>query len=280
MSYPICALQDRHLQQAFALTQHLKWPHRLADWQQALQLGEGIAVEQDGELLGTTIFWRWGEDYASIGLVIVADQAQGKGIGKQLMQTALHKLEGRNARLHATEMGQPLYEKLGFVACGHIEQHQCRELAEVIPLLPEQGQLLRPACRDDLALMTTLDRQAHGQYRPQLIDTLFDSAERILLLEEQGTVQGFACLRRFGHGYSVGPVICRDLPRAKVLISALLAGLQGQFVRLDTRSETGLGDWLNTLGLLEVDRPVAMIHGKPWQPQGMLAFGLMSQAMA
>jgi hypothetical protein len=93
-------------------------------------------------------------------------------------------------------------------------------------------------------------------------------------------VQGFACLRRFGHGYSVGPVICRDLPRAKVLISALLAGLQGQFVRLDTSSETGLGDWLNTLGLLEVDRPVAMIHGKAWQPQGMLAFGLMSQAMA
>jgi hypothetical protein len=41
-----------------------------------------------------------------------------------------------------------------------------------------------------------------------------------------------------------------------------------------------LADWLNTLGLVEVDRPVAMIHGKPWQPQGMLAFGLMSQAMA
>lgn len=280
MTIQITAMQERHLEQAFALTQQLKWPHRLADWQQALQLGEGVVAEHEGELLGTAIFWRWGHDYASLGLVIVADQAQGKGIGKQLMQTMLQKLEGFNVRLHATAMGKPLYEKLGFVATGFIEQHQCRELGEVIPLAPEQGQLLRPASQKDVGLMTELDQQAHGQYRPALIASLVEGAERTLLLEEQGVVVGFACLRRFGHGYAVGPVICRDLDRAKVLVTALLAGLQGEFVRIDTDNECGLGDWLNTLGLPQVDAPVTMYKGTPWQPAGMKTFGLMSQAMA
>lgn len=280
MTHQICAMQEKHLEQAFGLTQQLKWPHRLADWQQALQLGEGVVAEQDGELLGTAIFWRWGNEYASLGLVIVADPAQGKGIGKRLMQTLLQKLEGVNVRLHATERGRPLYEKLGFVSTGSVEQHQCPELTEVIPVLPETGQLLRPASPVDLERMIKLDHQAHGQSRPALIANLFESAERLLLLEEQGAVEGFACLRRFGHGYSVGPIICRNLAAAKVLVSTLLAGLQGQFVRIDTASEYGLGDWLNSLGISEVDRPVAMLRGVPWQPAGMLPFGLMSQAMA
>lgn len=280
MTHQICAMQDQHLEQAFALTQNLKWPHRLADWQQALQLGEGIVAEQEGELLGTAIFWRWGKEYASIGLVIVADHAQGKGIGKQLMQSILQRLDGFNVRLHATERGKPLYEKLGFVSTGFIEQHQCQALAEVIPVLPDQRQLLRPARLDEQQLMITLDHQAQGQYRPELIASLFDSAERILLLEEQGTVEGFASLRRFGHGYAIGPIICRDVVHAKVLVSALLAGLQGQFVRIDTDSTSGLGDWLNTLGMTEVDGPIAMIRGVSWQPEGMQTFGLMSQAMS
>lgn len=280
MTIQIKPMQESHLDQAFALTQNLKWPHRLADWQQALRLGEGVIAEEEGKVLGTAIFWRWGGSYASLGLVIVADEAQGKGLGKQLMRTMLEKLEGSTVRLHATGMGMPLYEKLGFVAVGHIEQHQCRELGDISPLLPEQSQQLRSATPVDLEHLIALDHQAHGQHRPELITSLSESAERILVLEEQGAVVGFACLRRFGHGFAIGPIICRDLACAKVLVSSLLAGLKGEFVRIDTDSEYGLGDWLTTLGLTEVDRPVTMIKGVPWQPNGMLAYGLMSQAMA
>jgi predicted N-acetyltransferase YhbS len=282
MTLELKAMNETHLDAAFALTQRLKWPHRRADWQQALLLGDGLVAEEDGALVGTILFWRWGKEYATLGLVIVDDAQQGRGIGKQLMQAALAKLEGSNVRLHATAAGQPLYEKLGFVATGYVEQHQCRELAAVpaIPCGPQQR--IRSAGVQDAAMLTALDRQAHGQHRPLLITHLLDSAERFVVLEENGTAAGFASLRRFGHGYAIGPVVASNLANARLLVSELLSGMSGQFVRIDTDHSAGLGPWLNELGLVEVDAPTTMVKGQPWQLEsgGMQAFGLMSQAMA
>ncbi|MEJ5115634.1 GNAT family N-acetyltransferase [Erwinia billingiae] len=282
MTLELKAMNETHLDAAFALTQRLKWPHRRADWQQALLLGDGLVAEEDGALVGTILFWRWGKEYATLGLVIVDDAQQGRGIGKQLMQAALANLEGSNVRLHATAAGQPLYEKLGFVATGHVEQHQCRELAAVpaIPCGPQQR--IRSAGVQDAAILTALDRQAHGQHRPLLITHLLDSAERFVVLEENGTAAGFASLRRFGHGYAIGPVVASNLANARLLVSELLSGMSGQFVRIDTDRSAGLGPWLNELGLVEVDAPTTMVKGQPWQLEsgGMQVFGLMSQAMA
>lgn len=282
MTLELKAMNETHLDAAFALTQQLKWPHRRADWQQALLLGDGLVAEEDGALVGTILFWRWGKEYATLGLVIVDDAQQGRGIGKQLMQAALAKFEGSNVRLHATAAGQPLYEKLGFVATGHVEQHQCRELAAVpaIPCGPQQR--IRSAGVQDAAMLTALDRQAHGQHRPLLITHLLDSAERFVVLEENGTASGFASLRRFGHGYAIGPVVASNLANARLLVSELLSGMSGQFVRIDTDRSAGLGPWLNELGVVEVDAPTTMVKGQPWQLEsgGMQAFGLMSQAMA
>ena len=69
----------------FTLTQALKWPHRREDWQLAQQLGEGVVIEEHGKLIGSAILWRWGDKAATIGLVIVDNQMQGRGLGKQLM---------------------------------------------------------------------------------------------------------------------------------------------------------------------------------------------------
>jgi len=39
MTLELKAMNETHLDAAYALTQQLKWPHRRADWQQALLLG-------------------------------------------------------------------------------------------------------------------------------------------------------------------------------------------------------------------------------------------------
>ncbi len=275
-------MREGDLPTALTLSQQVKWPHRLEDWQQALSLGAGIVVEEKGQVVGTALGWRWGEHYATLGLVIVNPACQGRGIGKQLLLAVLENMPGYTVRLHATDAGRPLYEKLGFQVTGIIQQHQCAALGRITPTLPTAHQFLSAARPQDAAVLTALDQRAHGQSRPALIAMLLAEAERVVIVKDQyGLPQGFAALRRFGRGLAIGPVIAHDPQQARVLVSELLQPLAGEFVRIDSDPLLGLGAWLETQGLPVVDVPTVMIRGTPWIPAAGApqAFGLMSQAL-
>lgn len=276
------ALTAHDIERCHAMTQRLKWPHRREDWQQAIMLGEGVVIEEQGELLGSAMLWRWGERAATIGLVMVDGQQQGRGLGKQLMLTLLEKVPDYNVRLHATEMGKGLYEKLGFVVTGQILQYQTRSLDATPTVSLPAGLQLRRAQAQDAPALTALDQQAHGMLRPQLIAHLIHQHQTVLLEDAQGEIHGFASLRRFGHGWAIGPVITTAFAVAQALIASLMQGLRGEFVRIDTDAALPLAGWLATLGLAQVDNPTTMVRGTPWTPPagGMQAFGLMTQAMA
>ncbi|HCW99935.1 MAG TPA: histone acetyltransferase [Pantoea sp.] len=276
------ALTAHDIERCHAMTQRLKWPHRREDWQQAIMLGEGVVIEEQGELLGSAMLWRWGERAATIGLVMVDGQQQGRGLGKQLMLTLLEKVPDYNVRLHATEMGKGLYEKLGFVVTGQILQYQTRSLDATPTVSLPAGLQLRRAQAQDAPALTALDQQAHGMLRPQLIVHLIHQHQTVLLEDAQGEIHGFASLRRFGHGWAIGPVIATTFAVAQALIASLMQGLRGEFVRIDTDAALPLAGWLVTLGLAQVDNPTTMVRGTPWMPPagGMQAFGLMTQAMA
>ena len=108
------------------LSQALRWPHREADWQQfitwAKAHGAALAVRADGRLIGCGLAWHWGQEQGSIGMVIVDDAWQRRGIGKRLFKGLLQALDGRDVMLQATAQGRPLYELLGFTAIGHARQ--------------------------------------------------------------------------------------------------------------------------------------------------------------
>ena len=97
---------------------------RREDWEFALNLGAGVGAEDDGGLLGTALHWKFGADHGSLGMVIVAPEQQGRGIGRDLMTRTMDALGTRTTFLNATRAGLPLYEKFGFKAAGSIHQHQ------------------------------------------------------------------------------------------------------------------------------------------------------------
>ena len=66
----------------------------------------------------------YGDDAATINMVIVDAAMRGRGLGRKMMEEALAKAGERTCCLVATQEGLPLYEKLGFVATGEIVQHQ------------------------------------------------------------------------------------------------------------------------------------------------------------
>jgi predicted N-acetyltransferase YhbS len=258
------AMTAADLGAAHALTEEQRWPHRPADWEQAFRHAEGVVAERDGQVVGTALRWRWGRRHATIGLVVVAPACQGRRIGHRLMSAVLDGLQRRTVLLHATAEGRGLYERLGFVRVGEIRQHQGIALPAPLVAL-EAGWRLRPATEADLPALRSLDAGARGMPRDALIDELFRDADATVVLDQDGSARGFAMLRRFGRGHAIGPVVAPGVDGAKALI-AHLAGLNaGRFTRIDIDFDSGLAEWLESLGLLRVDAPTTMVRGAPLQ---------------
>jgi predicted GNAT family N-acyltransferase len=248
------------LPRAHALSAELRWPHRPADWEQMFAHADGIAVERDGELIATGLRWLWGKTHATIGLVIVSPACQGRRIGHRLMSALLDGLDERTVLLHATAEGRGLYERLGFVRTGEMRQHQ--GIAQPAPLIALQpGWRLRPAGLNELPALQSLDAAARGMPRDALVAELLQTADACVVLDHDNEPKGFAMLRRFGRGHSIGPVVAPDAEGAKALIAHLAGMNAGNFTRIDIDFDSGLAEWLESIGLLRVDAPTTMVRG-------------------
>ncbi|WP_339760913.1 GNAT family N-acetyltransferase [uncultured Hoeflea sp.] len=253
----LVTLDSRHLKGALKLSQEFSWPYRLEDWQFAAQVGEGVVLERDGEVLGTALWWSYGERYATAGMIIVTAKAQGGGQGSRLFNALLEATKGRNLLLNSTEEGLALYRRRGFEPWGMVHQHQAVLAA---PPETEPSDDIRPATAEDLAAIQVLDERAIGMPRQQLVAALFDTGKGKVLVRDD-EIAGYAICRRFGRGYVVGPVAAGSVEDAKRLICAHLVKLGGQFVRLDVYADDGLSDWLAELGLPMTGQAVAMARG-------------------
>ncbi|MFM0340657.1 GNAT family N-acetyltransferase [Paraburkholderia fungorum] len=269
---------------AHALTVELKWPHRPDDWRFVAQLGTGFVAQDASGVIGTALCWKYGADRASLGMVIVAQTQQGRGIGKRLMDLILEELGDRVTFLHATSAGLPLYEKLGFRATGTLDQHQGAAFQPPLVSLPP-GERLRPLGSSDTARLVELASRASGLDRSDVLPALLSTADGIAL-DRDGELVGFALFRRFGRGFAIGPVVApvsADASRAKALISHWLALNEGVFVRIDTPGESGLTEWLEQMGLPRVDTVVKMVRHAVPKDVGTdshhLQFGIINQAI-
>jgi ribosomal protein S18 acetylase RimI-like enzyme len=244
---------------AQALTDQLRWPHRLSDWQDAFAHAEGRVAERDGQVVGTGLRLCYGSRHAVIGLVIVAPACQGRRIGLRLMLALLDGLDAHTVLLHATPQGRGLYERLGFVRTGEVRQHQGTALPAPLVALAA-GRRLRPAGVRDVDTLIALDHASRGMPREALIRALAAQAVACVVLSDGEQACGFAMLRRFGRGQVIGPVVAPDVDGAQALIAHLAGQNAGHFTRIDIDFDSGLAEWLEGLGLLRVDAPVTMVR--------------------
>jgi GNAT superfamily N-acetyltransferase len=273
----VTALRADDLPRAVSLSAALGWPYREEDWRFAFDLGHGVAVETDGGLAGTALWWPYEGGFASFGMIIVMPALQGRGIGRRLMDELLRQADGRAVILNSTREGYRLYEQLGFVAYGKLNQHQ--GVLGAAPVDAAANGVARPARTDDIAAIRELDRRASGMGRTRLLDALF-AVGKGAVVERDGRVQGYACVRPFGRGVVVGPVVARDTSGAKALIATLAADHRGSFVRVDVPASTGLSPWLEEIGLPHVDDVVSMVRGKrPTSAGDATLFALSNQSL-
>lgn len=253
----LVAFTRAHLPGGLGLSQEMGWPYRLEDWEVALDLGEGLALESGGNVIGTAMWWPYGETHASAGMIIVAKAAQGRGHGALLMDALLAAAQSRTITLNSTAGGFALYERRGFVTVGTIQQHQG------VPTQQHRAppsSLVRTMTASDAEAVARLDREATGWTRPKTLRKLAQIATGHVL-QRDGAPRGYAFCRLFGRGQVIGPVVAENLDDARALIEAALAPLGSSFVRIDTAASTQLGPWLESIGLAQVGEATTMVLG-------------------
>lgn len=260
MTPRLTALRADHLPDAVRQSAALGWPYREADWRFAFDLGSGFAVEADGRLVATAMWWPYGETHASVGMIIVDPAMQGRGLGRALMEKLLHEARNRTVMLNSTQEGLALYTQLGFVARGQVFQHQA--------VLPPETALaaapahVRPMQAADSESVRRLDRAATGMDRIALLDAL-SAAGTTMVVDRGAGVSAYASAREFGHGVVIGPVAAsgaNSAADARDLITALAGRFRGLFLRIDVTERSGLSDWLARMGLPRVGHAVAMVR--------------------
>jgi GNAT superfamily N-acetyltransferase len=173
------------------------WNQTEADWLRLLDLEpEGcFAIDVQGVLASTAVALRYGRELAWIGMVLTVPEFRGRGFATRLMQRCLDYVDLNGVRwtkLDATEMGRPVYRKLGF-------EDECAVERWLRPAgAPATSDLYGPAGWD-----ADLDRRAFGVDRSALLARLaeFDSVT---------VADGFAMGRPGSNAAYFGPCVSRS----------------------------------------------------------------------
>jgi hypothetical protein len=219
-------------------------------------------AEWEGEPVGTTAAFVFG-DVAWIAAVLVEQSHRSRGIGKALMRTALDWLDQRGVRsirLDATPFGQPLYEKLGFVAQYELARH------EGVPAAAPAVEGVESAPPEMWETLIALDHQVtRTDRRPLLLRLFQERPEAVRIVRSQGRIQGFLTTRSGSRAVQIGP--CLAGPEAGPLLLADAWNRHaGQRIYVDIPREQISGIRLAEGQGLTVQRNLLrMVRGEPVQ---------------
>lgn len=236
-----------HLPAAVALSEAEGWPHRAEDWALTAAVSQGVVALIGGAVVGTGLCACFGP-VAALNMIITAQTIRGRGVGRTIMERLVEIAGPREMRLVATAAGLPLYEKLGFAARGEILQFQ-----GIAHPGAEDGAVIE-APTPLPALLSSKDAEASGMEREALFAEIL---ARGTVLVAPG---GFGCLRPFGRGSVLGPVVAGDDATAQALITAAANRLAGQFLRIDMPAERAPVELLAARGLARVGGGTAMVR--------------------
>jgi GNAT superfamily N-acetyltransferase len=101
------------------LSRQAGWNQTEADWRRLIELEpEGcFGIEAGGRVAASTTVTCYGGDLAWLGMVLTHTAHRGRGYAGRLLEHALDYLRRREAawiKLDATDMGRPIYARMGF----------------------------------------------------------------------------------------------------------------------------------------------------------------------
>jgi GNAT superfamily N-acetyltransferase len=239
MNETIVTLNHSHIPGAMRLKEAAGWNQTERDWERLLDLEpEGcFGLIADGTLAATTTAYCYGRRLAWIGMVLTDPAFRGRGYARRLMEHAIDWLDRRGVewtRLDATDMGRPLYLKLGFEDEGPIERWAVATAHRATATEHRAAQTEHRAARVSkrtapftVEEWLALDSESFGADRARLLESLAS--------EEAAAIPGlgFAMGRPGSKAAFFGPCACRSTEAARTLLQWFLGRHPGETVFWD-----------------------------------------------
>ncbi len=176
-----------------------------------------LAIRQDDRLLGfiTVVRYPWFNAFVSIPVVAV--EAQGRGLEKQLLSTALKRLAGYNVGADVPKAYLSLFEGAGFSEHLSVTMHTgiLTPPEEMIPgIVPSAGV--------NHGSLAAYDTTSFCRERGALLKQWCAAPGAICVCAVSGSVVvGYAVARPLKRGMGIGPLFANDERTARKLIQSV-----------------------------------------------------------
>jgi ribosomal protein S18 acetylase RimI-like enzyme len=222
----------------------------------ALGTGGGGELRRTGGSVGTG----W------VGGVAVVPGHRRVGLGGALTEAIVEFVEGRGVAtvlLHATALGRPVYERLGFVPETAYVTLSGPTLARA-----STGTMVRAGRAADLEAVLTLDRKATGEDRRRLLTALWPTGG--LVAAEDGRTLGYHLASPWRPG---GATIAADPGTGLALLDAVRVAPGDEVAISVPAANAAAVDWLASAGFQERYRTIRMHRGPrvAWNPAALFA---------
>ena len=236
--------------------------------------GEVVVAEAGGELVGVAagaVFGRTGGTGGTggtgwVGGVAVVPAHRRVGLGGALTEAIVEFLEGRGVAtvlLHATALGRPVYERLGFVP----ETAYVTLSGPTLPRAPT-GAMVRAGRAADLEAVLALDREATGEDRRRLLAALWPTGGLVAAVD--GHPLGYHLASPWRPG---GATIAADSGTGLALLDAVRVAPGDEVAISVPAANAAAVGWLESAGFQERYRTIRMYRGPrvAWDPAALFA---------
>ncbi|MGZ3583903.1 MAG: GNAT family N-acetyltransferase [Ktedonobacterales bacterium] len=239
-----------------------------------------VVEDAGGAIVGTGVATRYGAS-GWLGQILVAPEARGQGVGTLIARTLMAHLKEQGCRsllLAASDLGRPIYAKLGFVEDGtyHLLQKTRAAGSDVAPI-SLAASTIRRIVADDLAAICALDAVATGEDRAELLRAFGPNG---WVLPDEGSrgerIGGYAIRSAWGpYG-----VVATNARNARLLIehASAVEGADDMTAWLHSSNIGGRAAF-EAAGYAEVRSVTRMVYGQcvAWHPElvwRMFALGI------
>jgi ribosomal protein S18 acetylase RimI-like enzyme len=201
-----------------------------------------------------------------VGGVAVVPAHRRVGLGGALTEAIVEFLEGRGMAtvlLHATALGRPVYERLGFVPETAYVTLSGPTLARA-----STGAMVRAGRAADLAAVVALDRAATGEDRRRLLTALWPTGGLVAAVD--GRALGYHLASPWRPG---GATIAADAGTGLALLDAVRVAPGDEVAISVPAANAAAVGWLEAAGFQERYRTIRMHRGPrvAWDPAALFA---------